>query len=156
LEFELDAVFAGARTGDFIPNSRFLGGEGVFSYTQTKLNKTQGDKLMPSNTTERRSEPRTIMDQFYSVEFSISDIPSLYQFKIWDISTKGMCLLVKEGSEILEKIKVGDVVEMRYYTAEASKPTEYLETEIKHITKDDKGRFKGHYLVGISLLRNDS
>jgi len=60
--------------------------------------------------------------------------------------------LVKEGSEILEKIKVGDVVEMRYYTAEASKPAEYFETEIKHITKDDKGRFKGHYLVGISLM----
>jgi len=52
----------------------------------------------------------------------------------------------------LEKIKVGDVVEMRYYTAEASKPAEYFETEIKHITKDDKGRFKGHYLVGISLM----
>ena len=107
---------------------------------------------MTSDTVDRRSESRAIMDQFYSVEFSIDDIPSLYQFKIWDLSSKGMCLLVKEGSEILEKIKVGDVVEMRYYTAEASKPTEYLETEIKHITEDKKGRFKGHYLVGISLM----
>jgi len=109
---------------------------------------------MTTKITERRSEPRTIMDQFYSVEFSIADIPSLYQFKIWDMSSRGMCLLVKEGSEILERIKVGDIVDMRYYTIEAAKPTEYKKTEIIHITKDTEGRFKGHYLVGISILES--
>ena len=46
------------------------------------------------------------------------------------------------------------MVNMRYYTAEASKPTEYLKTEIKHITKDDEGRFKGHYLIGISIMED--
>jgi hypothetical protein len=106
---------------------------------------------MENGFTEKRSEHRTITDQFYSVEFSISDVPSLYQFKIWNLSSKGICLLVKEGSDILKNIKVGDIVNMRYYTAEASKPTEYLKTEIKHITKDDEGRFKGHYLIGISI-----
>ena len=109
---------------------------------------------MENDFTEKRSEQRTITDQFYSVEFSISDVPSLYQFKIWNISSKGICLLVKEGSDILKSIKVGDIVNMRYYTAEASKPTEYLKTEIKHITKDDEGRFKGHYLIGISILED--
>jgi hypothetical protein len=109
---------------------------------------------MEKDFTEKRSEHRTIADQFYSVEFSISDVPSLYQFKIWNISSKGICLLVKDGSEILKNIKVGDIVNMRYYTAEASKPTEYLKTEIKHITKDDVGRFKGHYLIGISILED--
>ena len=110
---------------------------------------------MTDNNEDRRSEPRTIMDQYYSVEFAIGDeTPSLYQFKIWNMSPIGMCLLVKEGSDILKSLKVGDIVDMKYYTVEVSKPTNYMKTEIKHITKDDKGRFKGHYLIGISILED--
>jgi hypothetical protein len=109
---------------------------------------------MTTEIIEKRSEPRTIIDKFYSVEFSVDDVPSLFQFKIWDLSSRGICLLVKEGSEILNKIKVGDIVDMRYYEIEATKPTEYKKTEIRHITKDTEGRFKGHYLIGISILDN--
>ena len=109
---------------------------------------------MADNYVDRRSESRAIIDQFYSVEFAIGDTPSLYQFKIWNMSSRGMCLLVKEGSDILKSLKVGDIVDMKYYTVEVSKPTNYIKTEIKHITKDDEGRFRGHYLIGISILED--
>jgi uncharacterized protein YbaR (Trm112 family) len=107
---------------------------------------------MADNFEERRSEPRRIIDQYYSVEFLIEDLEFAYQFKIWDKSSKGISVLVKEDSDLLNHIKVGDILNMKYYKADSSKATEYLKTEIKHITKDKKGRFKGLYLVGLSIL----
>lgn len=102
---------------------------------------------------ERRSAPRTIIDDYYSVEFAIEGIPYNFQFKIWNVSHKGACLVVKEDSVLLNHLKVGDIVKMKYYKPGACKPnTEFFETEIRHITEDDKERFSGHYLVGISIL----
>jgi len=103
---------------------------------------------------ERRSKPRSIIDRYYSVEFSISGTTYVYQFKIWDISPKGICVLVKEDSDLLNYLKVGDILDLKYYTTDSSKPVEYLKTEIRHITKDEKGRFKGLYLVGLLILED--
>ncbi len=106
---------------------------------------------MGSTEAERRSEPRTTVDEYYSVEFSVSGIEMTYQFKIWNISTKGMCLLVRPDSDILRYLKVGDTIQMKFYRSEASKPTDFIRTKISHITKDDKGKFRGHYLVGLGI-----
>ena len=103
---------------------------------------------------ERRSEPRSTIDRYYSVEFSLSGCSFVYQFRIWNISTKGMCVLVKEDSDLLNHVKVGDILNLKYYTTDSSKPIEFLKTEIKHITKDEQGRFKGVYLVGLAILGN--
>jgi hypothetical protein len=104
------------------------------------------------NSGGRRSDPRTIIGKYYSVEFSLSDLEFIYQFKIWDMSTNGMCLLVKEDSKVLNHVKVGDVLDMKYYPTEVLSPVESLKTEVKHITKDAQGRFKGHFMVGLSIL----
>jgi hypothetical protein len=103
---------------------------------------------------ERRSEPRFPASQYYSVEFSINGLNMSYQFKIWNMASQSMCVLVREDSEILPRIKVGDILDMRYYTGSSSSPSEDLKTEIRHITKDD-GRFKGHYLVGLSIVSEE-
>ena len=105
---------------------------------------------------EKRSEPREILDKFYSVEFALKGIDFVYQFKIWNISSKGMCVLIKEDSDVLKHLKAGDIVDMKYYTSDSLAPTEHLQTEIRHITKDDEGRFKGHCLVGLSILGHEA
>ena len=109
---------------------------------------------MADNLKERRSELRSIIDQYYSVEFALSGCSFVYQFRIWNISSKGICVLVKEDSDLLNHLKVGDILNLKYYTTDSSKPIEFLKTEIKHITKDEQGRFKGVYLVGLSILGN--
>ncbi|MBW2340576.1 MAG: hypothetical protein JRF50_09590 [Deltaproteobacteria bacterium] len=68
------------------------------------------------------------------------------------MSSKGMCVLVREDSDLLNHMKVGDILRLKYYTTESSKPVEFLKTEIKHITRDERGRFKDVYLVGLSIL----
>ena len=104
---------------------------------------------------ERRTEPRVETNRFYSVEISIETIANTYQFKIWDISSKGLCLVAKDDSELIEHLKVGDIIKMKYYSSDATIPAEYLKTKIAHITRDDNGAFKGHSLIGLSILEGD-
>ena len=101
---------------------------------------------------ERRSEPRREMDQYHSVEFTLNGLEMAYQFKIWNMASRSMCVLVKEDSDLLRCLKVGETLNMKFYSENAPSPTEYFETAIRHITKDDQGRFKGHYLVGLEIL----
>jgi hypothetical protein len=102
---------------------------------------------------EKRSEQRIILDEYYSVQFSIEGSPFLYQFKIWDVSPEGMSLLVRQDSDLFKLLKTGDVVTMTYSGPEASSPTEERRSEIRHITRVEEGRFKGHCLVGFSILK---
>lgn len=107
---------------------------------------------MGGNTPERRSEIRAADERYYSVQFTTQGLASFYQFKLWNISKKGICILVKEGSEVLKHIKVGDTLEMTYYLTDSQGAHENLTTQIKHITKNEEGRFQGHYMVGLSIM----
>ena len=96
------------------------------------------------------------IDQYYSVEISLNGLEHLHQFKIWNIEPDSMCVLVKADSVILGSLKVGDKMVMRYYGMDTlSHPTD-LETEIRHITKEDQGRFKGHCLIGLAILEDQN
>ena len=92
-------------------------------------------------------------DQYHSVEFSIKGIELSYQFKIWNTANMSMCVLVKEDSAILPRLKVGDTLDMKFYSGASSDPTDSLKTTIRHISKDE-GRFRGHYLVALEILEN--
>ncbi len=100
---------------------------------------------------ERRSEARTTIDQYYSVEFLIPDAEFIYQFRIWNLSSEGLCVVVKENSDLLKHLSVGDVLNLRYHPVNLADPIVKLKTEIKHITKQEEGRFKGHALVGLFI-----
>lgn len=98
-----------------------------------------------------RSEPRTLPDQYTSVEFSISKQDPIFQFRVRDISPSGMGILVNEGSMALEYLTVGQVLNMNYNPVDTDGSPERMETEIRHITLLDKGRYRGHYLVGLLI-----
>jgi hypothetical protein len=89
--------------------------------------------------------------KYRSVEFSIQGLEYLHQFPIWNSEPASMFVLVKEDSEIVGRLKVGDVMKMKYYTDDTICPTKVVDTEIRHITKDSEGRFKGHYRVGLGV-----
>ena len=101
---------------------------------------------------EKRGEHRSIVDQYYSVEFSVPDANFIYQFKIRDLSSNGICVVVRDDSHLLKHLKVGLMTNMKYYPTDSSSPTVHLKTGIRHITKQEQGRFKGHVLVGLSIL----
>jgi hypothetical protein len=99
--------------------------------------------------TECLKEPS---DHFHSVEFSINGIKLLYQSRIWNSTTASMFALVKEDSIILDRLHVGEVMSMKFYTTDNMCQTRNFDTEIEYITKDRNGRFKGHFLVGLKIL----
>lgn len=101
---------------------------------------------------ERRTETRSAAERYYSVQFTTKSLASFYQFKLWNISSKGLCILVKEGSDVLNHLNVGDTLDMAYYLTDSQGIHENLKTQIKHITKNDNGRFQGHFMVGLSIL----
>jgi len=101
---------------------------------------------------EKKCEFKMQIDQYYSVEFSVNGPSVPHQFKLWNIPPTPMCLLVKEDSDVLRGLKVGDTVKMKYYPADSAFPSDYLDTAIRHIEKNDQVRFKNHYLVGLEIV----
>ena len=104
----------------------------------------------------RKMVPLEKMDRYYSVEFSSDKISIAHQFKIRNIESMSMCILVREDSSVLSQIKVGDILDMkcnRLSTGDSS-GSEHRKTAIRHIIKKDQGRLKGHYLVGLEILEN--
>ena len=104
------------------------------------------------NFTEIRSESRTILDKYYSVQFSLSKMDPAYLFKLRDISNNGLCILVKQDSTVFRQLKEGDILDMEYNPTESSGPTKLLKTKIT--SKNCYDRFKGHSLVELSIIDN--
>jgi len=101
---------------------------------------------------EKRSESRKIVDDYYSVEFTVNRELPVHQFRVRDMSPWGLGILINETSAALRRLNVGDVLEMKYNRATPKGSAEHLRTEIRHITRLDQGPYKGHYLVGILIL----
>ena len=104
---------------------------------------------------ENRSDPRTIVKDYYSVEFQIKGTGFIYQFKLWDESAHGLSILVKESSSVLPLLKVNDTLEMNYFKDDPTGNMKTLNTKIVHITKQESGRFAGHFLIGLSTQVSD-
>lgn len=106
---------------------------------------------------ERRTGPRTNLEEYYSVEFSLGNNHLIHQFKILNISKQGMGITVKKGSDVLKRLHAGQRVKMRFYKNRLSDQgkkifslpaTEQFTTEIIHITEHKKG----NYLVGLRII----
>lgn len=107
--------------------------------------------ILRSGAGERAYEGPFPCEEYESVEFSIAGLQYLHQFRLWNMASGSLCVLVKEGSEILGSLKEGDVLPLKYYTRDEISPTRYQETEISNIRKEEEGRFRGHYLVALRI-----
>jgi len=92
-------------------------------------------------------------DCYYSVEFPVKGLAFQYQFKVRRIGAESMSILVREDSNILKRLRVGNILTMKYSPIDAACPSDYLDTAIMNITKNREGRFKGHYLVGLKIMK---
>ena len=99
----------------------------------------------------KRSEKRELIREYYSVEIALDGSDHINQYVIYDMSASGLCLLVKEDSNILQRIKVGERYKMKYYPVNLLGNVEYIDTRICHITKSKTNSLSGHYMVGLSL-----
>ena len=100
---------------------------------------------------EKRVKSRRIELRNYRVEIKLIGAP-IYQFRVRDISSDGAGILIKEDSKFLSMIEVGQIVNADFISPNGIDPTGSYRVEIRHITKPNKGKNKGHFLVGLSIL----
>ncbi|MFC1881903.1 hypothetical protein ACFL2S_10460 [Thermodesulfobacteriota bacterium] len=101
---------------------------------------------------EKRTETRRTQLRNYRVEIKPIGEP-IYQFRVTDVGTKGAGILIKEDSDFLSMIKVGQIVDVEFIFPKGTAPSGNYKAEIKHITKPGKGKNDGHCLVGILILQ---
>jgi hypothetical protein len=92
--------------------------------------------------------------EFQSVEVTFDGIECSHQFRIWNGEPCSMFVLVKHSSEIKDRFKVGEVIKMKYYTNDSNGRTKMMDTKIQQIIKEEQGRFRGHYVVGLALAES--
>ncbi len=107
---------------------------------------------MTANYIEQRTEPRVELKEYHCIEVQTLKTLFLYQFKIWNISSHGMCLIIKSESGFLNNVDVGEILDAQYYPADLSWPPDILKTKIMHITKANPEKFKDHFLVGLRIV----
>lgn len=100
---------------------------------------------------DKRKENRACVEPYDTgtfLEFTLGR--EKYRFSLLDMSTQGIGMLVlKKETKVLEKLKPGDQLNMKYITLEKA---DFMDFEVKHITQIGRGAWKGHYQVGLSLI----
>jgi|JFJP01.1.fsa_nt_gi hypothetical protein len=100
---------------------------------------------------ELRKEVRTAASEFASIEFKPSTAALTYHFKLRDFSHSGLGLFVKKDSDLLNNIKVGDILPAKYHKGIATEPQQ-LRVEIRHISTPANGKPENHVIVGLLFL----
>lgn len=114
------------------------------------------EKSFTNNSREKRFESRIILDRYYSVEFRLKETASVYQFKLRDMSSNGVGILVNKDSAVLQYLKAGDTLDMKYVPPESAGLAESLKTQLIHITQKDEDPFKGHFLIGLLIIERQA
>ena len=109
-----------------------------------------GERFSSNNLAESKALSRYILDNYYSVQFSLNDMGPVYLFKLRNISLNGPCILVKEDSSVFKQLEVGDILHMEFNPPELTAPNKLLKTQI--VSKNSHDLFTGHSLVGLSII----
>ncbi len=107
----------------------------------------------PEPSEERRSQDRAVQLSNHRAEFKFPGVP-VYQLKVRDLSEKGAGVVVKAGSNFLTLIAIGQELNMKLLSpAESASPFGQYLSRVQHISELAGGRFKGHLVVGMSMLK---
>jgi len=107
------------------------------------------EKLVSNNLIGNKYDSGTILDEFYSVQFSLNGKGPRYIFKLRNTSLNGPCILVNKDSSVFKQLKVGDILNMEYNQM-GSFDSSILKTQIN--SKNSHNCFNGHSLVGLSII----
>ena len=104
------------------------------------------------NLVEYRSEIKTLLDEFYSVQFFLKRKGIFYQFKLRNTSSNRPCILVKMDSPVFTELQVGDILDMKYNNPESLDASRLFKTQI--ISKNPHDCYTGHSIVELSIINN--
>jgi len=101
-----------------------------------------------------RPEAKTVLDEYYSVQFFLDDKGPTYLFKLRNISSDRLCILVKQDSSVFKELKVGDILDMEYNQPESFGAGRLFKTQIA--SKRSHDRYSGHSIVELFIIDNQN
>ncbi len=110
------------------------------------------EKENANDSVASRSEAKTILDEYYSVQFFINGKGPGYLFKLRTISSNRPCILVKQDSTVFKELNVGDILDMEYNQTESFGIGILLKTRITSKVPHDC--YAGHCIVELSIIDN--
>lgn len=102
---------------------------------------------------EKRRERRPIALSHHMAEFKFPDAPT-YQLKLQDVSPGGAGVIVRPDSKFLSMVTIGQELNLRLLSPSNSEIiTGDYKARVEHITELREGRYAGHFVVGLSMLK---
>jgi hypothetical protein len=106
----------------------------------------------PGLHSEERRKPRSKDLSNPMVEIKIPGNP-IYQLKVRDISDKGVGVLVRPDSKLLNLIEIGHEIGIKLVLPRDYRgPSGKFRARVEHISEIVEGPYQGHFVVGISFL----
>ena len=109
--------------------------------------------ITAGNPVENKYQNLRKIDNHLRAEIKISSDGLGYQFKLREIDDNQGCFFVSENSLVLKILDIGSVLDMKYWTADKTRTIKYVTAKINGIAKRSHEPFKGHYKVGLSILK---
>jgi hypothetical protein len=73
------------------------------------------------------------------------------------VSANGVGIIIRADSKFLNMIQIGQELDVKLISfAEATDPSGRYRSRIEHISELQEGRFRGHMVIGISILNQKS
>ena len=102
---------------------------------------------------EKRTEHRSTKLSNHRVEIKFPSVP-VYQLKVRDVSPNGAGIIVRADSKFLSMVQTGQELDVNFISPVDAKALSGPHTSrIEHISELEGGRYRGHWVVGISILR---
>ncbi len=114
------------------------------------------DNLQDNRMNESRSEIRIPASSSASISFKPPGSEWEYHIRLRDFSVSGLGLLVKEGSDLLKHIRVGDVFSVNYHENSDPMTVQVQTVKVRHISFPANGMPKKHMIVGLSFFERES
>ena len=105
-----------------------------------------------NNTEEKRANHRPATSRDYRIEIKFVGEP-IYQFRLINVTNEGASILIKDDSAFLKMIEVGQIAPVTFISPNGSNPSGKYQIQVKHISELNNKMYKGHRLVGISMLK---
>ena len=101
---------------------------------------------------ERRLEPRATNLSNHGAGFKFTGV-AVYQLKVLNLSAKGAGVIARVDSNFLKMIQIGQELDVKLISSgETGGPSGHYKSRIEHVSELKEGRFRGHMVVGLSLL----
>ena len=111
--------------------------------------------IIAGNPIENKYQRLRKIDDHLRAEIKISRDGLGYQFRLREINDNQGCFFISESSPILKILDTDSILDMKYWTADKTRTVKYVTAKINGIAKQNHMPFKGHYKVGLSILKTN-